>query len=102
MLALISSHKRRETSESSGRAGRRHFEEDVMRIVKLMALLVAIMGGSFAVAGGAFATPLGSGTLATLPAQTAAVTLVEKAQYYRRGVFPPRPLNFPPLFPPPP
>jgi hypothetical protein len=61
-----------------------------MRIVKLMALLVAIMGGFFAVAGGASATPLGSGTLATLPAQAAAVTLVEKAQYYRRGYSRPR------------
>ena len=61
-----------------------------MRIVKLMALLVAIMGGSFAVAGGASASRLGSGTLATLHAQAAAVTLVEKAQYYRRGYSRPR------------
>jgi hypothetical protein len=69
-----------------------------MRIVKLMALLAAIVGGSLAVGGGAFATPLGSGTLATVPAQAAATTLVEKAQYYRRSYSRPRSYGYRPTY----
>ena len=51
-----------------------------MRFVKLVALLVAMIGG-FGLSGGASATPLGSGTLLTRSAQETG-TLVETVQFY--------------------
>ena len=60
-----------------------------MRFLRLTAVLAAVVAGSLGIAGEVAATPLSSGAVATLPAQTASDALVEKAQFYGRRYYGP-------------